>query len=218
MKNILLCSMLVTSVVCAEEFQPKKYTWQYVVQAKDTNNVETLTEFNEKLRGLIKEMNEDSVRSAGSDIYQKFLIFVKEMQEAIIAGFNLFGSVSTLQEPLVEFVEEAVVQAVEEQATEEVNKSVVDEQAEIATVSEDVSATMQDVTPAVNPIITITFTCKILDASQEELWNVTVGMFQALADKINSNQITSEELVTALTEIYQTLSKLEGSGLNLQAC
>lgn len=225
---MLLCSMLITSVVCAEEFQAKKYTWQYVVQAKDTTNFETLSEFNGKMRSLIAEMNDESVRSAGSDIYQKFLVFVKEMQEAIVAGFNLFGSVTTSQEPLVTFVEEAVeeviAQVIEEQVAEEVNKGVADQQAEVATVSEEVvatseeiPATVQEVVPAANPVIVITFTCKISDASQEEVWNASIATLQALADKINSNEATSEEVVAALEEIYNTLAQLEGSGLYLSA-
>jgi type I site-specific restriction endonuclease len=222
MKNILLCSMLISSVVCAEEFQAKKYTWQYVVQAKDTRNFETLAEFNGKLRGLIAEMNDNSVRSAGSDIYQKFLVFVKEMQEAIVAGLNLFGSVAISQEPLVALVEEVVEQvaeqAAEEQVAEEVNKSVADEQAEVAAVSEEVAEVSEvEVAPAVNPAIVITFTCKISDASQEEAWNASIATLQTLADKINSNETTSEEVVAALTELYNTLSQLEGSGLNLTA-
>lgn len=224
MKNFLLCSMFLTSAVCAQDFQAKQYTWQYVVQAKDAANLESLSEFNTKLREMIVEMNQDSVRSSGTEIYQKFLIFVKEIQEAIAAGANLFGSVAIAQEPLVVLVQEAaeqvLEQAIDAQVAEEVaaNKNVAEEQVEA--IVEEIEASVESLeeviaqaTPSVIPAIVITFNCKITDESKEEIWNTAVTAFQLLADKINSNQTTPDEVIASLVEIYNALSQLENAGL-----
>ncbi len=222
MKNLLLSSLLVTSVVFGQDFQAQKYTWQYAVQAKDATNLEALSEFNVKLRNLIGEMNENSARSEGVDVYQKFLIFIKEVQEAIAAGANLFGSVALSQEPIIALVEdviEDVVQAESEDvASEEIKTVVVEEQvlneeAEVATSEENVAS----VTAETNPVIVITFSCTIVNPSQEEIWSAAIATFQTLANKINNNEITADELVASLTEVYTALSQLENAGLGLTA-
>ena len=226
-KNLLFCSMFIASVVCAEEFQAQKFTWQLVVEAKDSSNLDTLSEFNGKLRSLINEMNENSTRSASNDVYQKFLIFIKDMQEAIVAGLNLFSSVATAQEPLVLLAEEVVgqieEQAAQEQAAQEpaVEEPAVAESAVVEEVSKgaeaEVAQVSEETAPAVRPAIVITFVCGITDASQEEVWNTAINLMQALADKINHNDITPDDFVTALTEIYNTLAQLPNSGLGLTA-
>ncbi len=221
-KNILLCAALIASLVQAEEFVPKLFTWTYAVQAKDATNFETLSEFNVKFRSLIAEMNENSSRSTGAEIYSSFLIFAREVQEAILAGANLFGSVAIAQDSLVSLAEEATEQMVEQTLEEtvlpELNKDFVQE-SEFVVSEEKVEAIEESeatVAPC-EPAFVIKFACTITDASQEEAWNLVTSALQTFADKINNNAITSDEFVESLKEIYNMLSQLEGSGLGLTA-
>ena len=220
MKNIVLSFALLTSVVFAEEFQAKKYTWTYVVQAKDATSYGVMSKFSEELRNLIAEINQDSVRAGSVKIKKKFLLFVKEMQEAVAAGVNLFGSVSTAQEPFAVMVAEVAEQVVQEvvqevvqseQNDEQVNKSVEDEQVEA--VAQDV---VQESAPVI-PAVAISFQFFIQDEEQQENGNVAIAAFEALAEKINNNSITAEELVNEFINVYQMLEKLKNSRLALSA-
>lgn len=208
---MLICSLLLSAITIHsdEEFTPQTFTWTYSVQAKDANNMEDLRTAIHQIRSIINEAATKGSESNASNFFQKFLVFVKELQEAIAAGFNLFGAVSTSQQPLLQvaedFVEQALDQAVETQETNEV-KSL--DNAEV--VSEPAA------TPTL-PRIIIAFTCSVQNPAELESWNTSKSLLEELATSLNNNTISSDEVVASIIDIYQSLTALKNAQMDVSA-
>lgn len=209
-KNLLLCSMFLTSfLVCeSEEFVPQRFTWTYSVQALDTSDMTDFAKFNSQLNDLIVDIH----RGQSSNMYEQTLNFLKELQEAIVAGVNLFSSVVTTQESAAEMIVEETEKVAEE--TDAVADSAMnqDEQTEdvIANVSEETDAVV-----SVNPALNISVMCTLLNQQDLELWNSAKSTLQALADNMNNNVCTPDEIIATLNNVYDILIQLEGSNLSL---
>lgn len=240
-KNFLLCSMLLTSFVAfaedevveaseenssavSEEFNKQQFTWTYSVKS-NSSEMSDFAKFNGQLRDMITQIN----RGENSNMYQQMLNFMKELQEAIVAGYNLFGSVMTSKEPFVEIAEQAVEAITEEISTSEESSDVttkdfsdasevVVSQEEEIVATEDASvevARTEVEASVVDPVLSITLTCAVVDEAGLEAWNLATTMLQDLADSMNNGSITPDEVVESLASIYDVLTKMSNAGLSL---
>ncbi len=224
MKNIFVLSSLFFAFAAqAEEaFVPKKFTWTYSVQAQDTTNCDDILNFHTQMRSMIDDINVN--RCASANMYEKLLSFIKEVQEAIIAGFNLFSASHTAVievEELANVLAESVTETVEQAADEALTRNVtldeseeVVEQAEenVAEISE-VVATEDVVVSEFNPAVLISISCTVLEPSELELWNNATAMLQDLSDKINAQLLSPLEIIDAINEVALILRQLQSADM-----
>jgi hypothetical protein len=210
-KNFLLCSMLLSSVVsfAAEEFSPERFTWTYSVKPK-SSEMSDFVRFNGQLHEMIIQVH----RGENSSMYQQMLNFMKELQEAIVAGYNLFGAVVTSKESYVQIAAEAAEAIVEEVSTSEESSNVVTKACDVSEEA-SVEAVESEAAVAVDPALIITLTCSVVDETGLENWNLATTMLQDLADSMNNGSITPDEVIASLTSIYDVLIKMSNAGLSL---
>lgn len=114
-KNILLCATLfVFSAINAEDtvstettFTPQVCTFTYTVQAKDAAHLDDIKQLHTRI-------NDVTHRGANPTVYQSLLVFIKELQEALTSGLNLFVTATAQNEPIAQVLEEAIVEAIVE--------------------------------------------------------------------------------------------------------
>lgn len=229
MKNqILFMSLLFAFTAQAEEvFVPKKFVWTYTVTAKDNTNFDDITKFNAQMRILIEEVK----RNDNPSVYQSFLSFVQEVQEAIAAGLNLYGVAQTsvsdnIAESVATVVEEIIEQVIE-QESDNVVEADTQHCKNIENVEDDASVNCEAqadeiitentaVTQNV-PMISIAISCVIADLSQTEAWDTATERLQALADAINANTLSAIEIVSEIDAVYNILQEVQNSEISLFA-
>lgn len=112
-KNILLCiSLFIFNSAQANDidstettFTPQVCTFTYTIKAKDAAQLDDIKQLHTRLNDLTH-------RNTNPTVYQSLVVFMKELQEAIAAGFNLFITATTQNEPLAQVLEEAIVDAI----------------------------------------------------------------------------------------------------------
>jgi hypothetical protein len=219
MKNSMLFIPLLFTFVAINasenaDFVAKKFTWTYTIKALDEANLDDIHRVNLGMRSLIHDLS----RGTNQNFYQNFLIFFKELQEAIVAGLNLVGFVQTHQVTMAE-VEEAVVATVVEEITAETKTEVdqvaaqVDQAVAAEVVADDAVAT--EIAPGAT--VAMSLSCEVKDESAVDLWNQATTALQELADGINNNSLSSAEMLEKVNTANGLLSQLEGSSLNLFA-
>ncbi len=225
MKNMLVLSSLFFAFAAqAEEtFVPKRFTWTYSLQAQDASNCDDILKFHGAMRSMIDEINVN--RSASVNMYEKLLVFIKEAQEAILAGFNLFSSSHTtvaeiedVEAAIVETVTEVLEQAADAQAVERtvsLDEPVMQEEndAEVIDATQNSDVAEIEVVQTVNPVVYISISCTVLNASEVESWNNATAMLQDLSDKINAQVLSPLEVIDAINEVAVILQQLQSADM-----
>ncbi|OGB85934.1 hypothetical protein A3J41_01855 [candidate division TM6 bacterium RIFCSPHIGHO2_12_FULL_38_8] len=196
--NFLFCVTFMTaSMALASEFVPQRFEWTYSVQPKDVQSFEHFVKFNDQMSEMVQEIN----RGPHAGIYQQFVVFMKELQEAIAAGFNLVGSAMTTQAPITEVVAEVAQAVVDDVVSQdEIASDVVKSETEIL------------------PVFSITLTCALPDENQRDLWNLATTMLNNLCEGMNDGSLDADHVVDALNNVYDVLMQMRGSGISLTSC
>ena len=217
MKNTLILSSLFFAFAAqAEEtFVPKKFTWTYSVQAKDATDCNDIAEFHNQMRSMIDDIHVN--RCVSANMYEKLLSFIKEVQEAIVAGFNLFSAshtavteVEELANVLVESVAETVEQAADQVLTRDVT---LDESEIVEQATEEVDQAQDAVVANIKPVVLISISCSVLEPSELELWNNATVMLQDLSDKINAQVLSPLEIIDAINQVALILQQLQSADM-----
>ncbi len=90
----------------ASSFTPKSCSLTYTVTVGKNQSTADFYDSVLAIRTII-----NSQYKSVPSLYQNLLIFIKELQEAIVAGLNLFSSASVSQESLIEVVQDIAVDA-----------------------------------------------------------------------------------------------------------
>lgn len=172
----------------------KEYTLSYKFFAK---NIENMTDFNQTTQKLIG-LFEDTQRSPenGANFYDKLLIFIKELQEAIIAGINLVGIASTSSNDTIATINEIA-------QTAETFVETLDEVEKIQTPPTKSRKTEQ-------PHIEIALTISCDNPEKENLFEGLKIKMNTLAEAFNNQTYSAEEL-TAMLHALISESRTMGS-------
>lgn len=235
-KNILLCSLFLSffTLRTDEAFAPRKITWAYTIQAKDASNLEDIQHLQDKINNFAFNVQ----RGKATNVYQKFLVFIKELKEAITAGLNLFGTVSTSQELLTDIVEGVVEEAInnnpsgsvtqepinnnssEVVAQEPINndpsevaaqENVNDNLSEVAAqeiINDNLSEETVVKSIKTNTSASIVLTCFVTEMAELETWNAATAKLQELANSLNHSTTSSEDIANLINEIYELLNQI----------
>ncbi|MFA5998403.1 MAG: hypothetical protein WC747_00070 [Candidatus Babeliales bacterium] len=237
-KNTLFLTALFafSSIVNANDLQvaqsAKIFTFQYSVQPKNND----FTDWNNANASLIELANRVQTKSTGTTFYQSVLIFIKEMQEAIAAGLNLFGSISTSQESFSEIIQDITQAAIEDNVKDSAitdlgNTKSTDEEAVTTeeTVSADVVTTDAVATEVVVeevlveeilveevqaiPSITVSLSLLATDESEQATWTAAKEMLEAFSQQATAGDLSPEDFVGKLTAIFEFIdqSPIRGS-------
>lgn len=173
----------------------KTYTLNYTVTAKD-NDASDLNNSVEKLVSLFQEEARRSP-SNGEGFYNKILVFIKELQEAIIAGVNLLASTSTSTNDTITTINEVAQTA---EAIVETLENVENAQAAPAT------------TRAITRNIEFSLTISCENPEKEVLFETLKNKMIALSEAFNKQACSAEEFVAAFNSIIQESKDLGSSG------
>ncbi|MBP9764949.1 hypothetical protein KBD08_01280 [Candidatus Babeliales bacterium] len=138
---------------------------------------------NDQSRDVLVNMMNNVHRS--SNFYSKLTSFIKELKEAIAAGLTLFNAVATIEESPLEIVSD-VAQAALESA--------------IDTTSTEKSQTV------------LTYTIASLKPADETNYNEAKNMLQNLAQALNSNESTVEQVIALVEEIHNVVENVASEG------
>ncbi|MBI2344829.1 hypothetical protein HYV10_02020 [Candidatus Dependentiae bacterium] len=201
-KNIItflalsICGLTLTS----DQYTTKErtaYALVYKIAPKDTQN---LTDFNENAEKLVALFESVQRKQCDEGIfYNKILTFIKELQEAIVAGLNLFGMASTSTNVPVVTINEVAQNA----------ETVAEKLENIENIENIPAFPITQKSPR-TPYIEIILTISSNDLEKNTSLEILKAKIDALAEAFNSNSNTPEELVKMLNDIIQE-SKVLGS-------
>ncbi|MCX5923953.1 MAG: hypothetical protein NTZ68_00810 [Candidatus Dependentiae bacterium] len=164
----------------------KVFTFEYTVQPKSSD----FTDWNNANASLLELANKVQTKSSGSSFYQSVLVFIKEMQEAIAAGLNLFGSVSTSQDSFSEIIQDITAEAIEQNVKESVAAALGSTKStEEENVATEVEATQEAVVSEVEAIEEVVATEVIEQATQE----AAIEAQEVLAEEALVEEVLAEE-------------------------
>jgi len=170
----------------------QEYTLKYTFKAIDTQN---LTDFNNASKGLIELFESTRKNSSNNtNFYDKLLNFIKELQEAVIAGINLFSSASTTSNAAIETVNDIAQTAeVAVEALEQVEKI----------------QTLPAQSRKINvPHIEIGLTVSCEDEEKENSFVSLKAKMDLFAQAFNDKTCSAEESVKNLTQIIEECKSL----------
>lgn len=170
---------------------PKTHTLSYTFAAKE-NDSPDFQQAKEKLVMLFEDMRRDP--SNNTNLYDKLLTFIKELQEAIIAGINLFSTASTSGSNAAVTVQE-VAQTAE----------TIVEALENANQAQTVPTRHRAIT---NPHIEIALTISCDNSEKESLFEELKTKMNNLAEAFNHRTYSTEELTQLLHDIIQGSKEL----------
>ncbi len=139
---------------------------------------------NDQSRDVLVNLTNNVHRS--SNFYAKLTSFIKELKEAIAAGLSLFDAVATTEESPLEIVSD-VAQAALDNAAQDAN-------------TENKSYTA------------LTYTIASLKPEDEAQYTEAKNMLQTLAQALNNNEKTVEEVVALVEEIHNAVENVSSEG------
>jgi hypothetical protein len=210
------------------EHTTKTCSFEYVVSPKNSNDLNDFHHTTKQLLNLFEEIHRNP--ESNTTFYDKLLAFIKEVQEAVIAGVNLLSTSTSTNDTIVTINEvaqvaeeivatvEAVqtIQAVEEiqtmQAVEEIQtmQAVEATQTKAIETVEPVAANHADVIETPKIKITTTISCD--NQEKETLFEELKNKMDALAEAVNTQACTAEQFVEMLNAIIQESKQLDFAG------
>lgn len=219
------------SAIFSTENNTKTCTFEYTVSPKDFNDHNDFNNTTKQLLSLFDDIHRNPENN--TTFYDKLLAFIKEVQEAIIAGVNLLSTSSSSANETIATINE-VAQTAEEiiQTVEAVQANIAqDAQAktiETVEVNEEASTSTTNAIETVEaeavkaieiPKIKIIITISCDNEEKETLFEELKNKMNALADAVNGQTCTAEDFVTTLNTIIQESKQLEFAGnisINIQ--
>lgn len=201
-KNTLFfAAIIASSTLMADEstvstFIPKEYTWSMTWSAQDDSDLTTISNINAQARDLIAHAQ----RGENSGLFEKFLVFLKETYEAVLAGLNLVTAVTSREESLPELVEEVVEVIVENQLSDEVS------------VSEEVASNQGNETEN-KKMVTLAISLALDSAEDSEAYEILKSRLEALSENIQNKVASNDEIFATMIEV----SAYKGSNITLLA-
>lgn len=181
-------------------FTPMRFTLAFTVTPGAD---ESVADF-EAMTATAKELIEAG-RKGSPSVYQNILVFIKEVQEAIVAGMNLFAVASTSQESLTALVEEVALEAAQDvikNETEQIN-------------AQDLPSKgiVEDTT---NNIL-VAYSVVVDKIEKLAAWESIKAQMIAVAEAVNLRTKSSAEITSMLGNILEDAQELENSVLTLSA-
>ncbi len=193
-------------------------SFEYVVSPKDSNDLNDFNTATQKLLNLFEDVHRNPENN--STFYDKLLVFIKELQEAVVAGVNLISTssaslaqtIATINQ--VADVAEDIVQTAEIVQTIQANADNQDQtktmEAVEATEVQEASASEETQASAVEtPNIKITTTISCDNPEKEFLFEQLKNKMDALAQTVNTQACTPQQFVEMLHAIIQESKELD---------
>lgn len=201
--DVIVAAEAVDVAVAAVEavaFTPVKFTMSFTI----TPGSDASTTDFDSAAATMKELIEAGHRGSPS-LYQNLLVFIKELQEAIVAGMNLFAVATTSQETVVEMIEDVAVEAVQNGALDTV--------AQVAQIDLPSKGIVEDATNS----LTIAYSIVVDKVENLALWESVRAQMIALADALNMRTKSPAELSSMLETIMHDAQPLHNSMTTLSA-
>lgn len=254
-KNITFFLLLsFFNIALSAENKTKTCSFEYVVSPKDAHDLHDFNDATQKLLKLFDDIHRNPENN--TTFYDNLLGFIQELQQAVIAGLNLFSSSSTstnneiatvnevaqTSEEVVTTVEAVeAAQAAQANITEVTQATTTQASAVAATQVNTVATTQANVTEAAAtntaevaptktaqvteenapqaPKIKIATTISCDDSEKEASFEELKSKMTVLAEAVNDQTCTAEQLVTMLNTIIQESKESELAGnisINIQ--
>lgn len=199
-KMFLTVACVASLTVCAQEsaeFTPKIVTWTYQITAKNAEQLSDILAMQTRTQETIHEMK----RGISSDSFAKFLTFIKELQEAIFAGLNLFG-VANINQQAVTQEEIALINAVEA-----VVQTVQAEQAQDQSATKR-TAQLDETADVDSEFVAL---CDAQEAAQAEQTEETTTTTDATADEDGTfaTDATTDDQATDVVEVQPAVPSIQ---------
>lgn len=190
-----------TEDACAQEttFTPMKFTLSYSIKPGADASTADFDAATSTMRELI-----DAGHRGSPALYQNLLTFIKELQEAIIAGVNLFTVASTSQENITVIVEKAVIEDIEESIENAVEN--LSQQSTSKGLVEDVTNNL-----------TVAYSIVVDKVENLQVWESVKAQMIALAQALNMRTKSPAELSDMLEIIMHDAQPLHNSTTTLTA-
>lgn len=160
-------------------------TLSLAFSAKDSEDLNDLNTATNKLITLFESMQKN--QNSSENFYGKLLVFVKELQEAVIAGLNLFGTATTSTSNAVQTVQEIA------QSAETLIETVSDVQSE-----ENAPTAQKSITA---PQIKFSFIISIYNEEQQAALEQLTAKMNAAAQAYNEQTCSMDTLVEMIQVI-----------------
>jgi hypothetical protein len=208
-------------------FATRSYLFKATIQAKDVSDTSLFDQKAQELFDMIQTAHRDQ---NSSNLYNQILVFVKELQEAILAGLNLFTTATTsCPIKIIQTSETAEVPQVDDLAQQ---KEVTTEASFVTTEEETIVETTTFVTEeetTTEPVTTqaqteaalgkqIEFSLNVsLEREEdEELFNSITEKMDTLAQMLNANSYEAEVITSLLNDIILAANNLPNTNLTIK--
>ncbi len=178
------------------------------IQPKDLNDTALFDEKKQELLNIIQSVHRTQ---DGSNLYNKILIFIKEAQEAIIAGLNLFSAATNSNSvQIVKAAAETVASEAPDAISQESEESTPAVQKDIATENEskESDASIKNIEFSIN--------ISLEKTEDEDLFDSLTAKMNDLILAINENSKSAEDVVTMLNDIILASQHLPNTNLTIK--
>lgn len=209
------------SVTFSVENNTKTCSFEYTVSPKNSNDLSDFNHVTQKLLSLFESVHRNPENN--TTFYDKLLTFIKELQEAVIAGVNLLSSSSSSTNEVIATINqvaqtaEDIVQTVEAVQTVQTN---IAEEAPTKTIEtvettevKQANVSEENQTKAVeihNIKIITTISCD--NPEKDALFEELKNKMDVLAQAVNTQTCTPKEFVEMLHTIIQESKELDLMG------
>jgi hypothetical protein len=226
-KNIALFVMLFaasSATVSSDTFQPKNYMWTWTLQAKNgSEDLQTFSDLNDQMRVII----DGTKRGADTNVYEQFLAFLSQAQQAILSGLNLIGLVQSNETTLEAMLEEVASDVVEDVIAYEEQQfapetAIVAAQAQVSdepmTPQDETNAAVckDEINPA-EPMVQVLVSCSAHQESDLDMYNQIKDRLNTLGASLNAGQATNEDVVETLKMVYELVKQMDDATICLLA-
>jgi hypothetical protein len=167
------------------------------IQPKDLNDTALFEDKAQELLNIIQSVHRTQ---DGSNLYNKILIFIKETQEAIIAGLNLFSSANN-SNPIQ--VIETITETIASENTQDSQKNIATENE-----SKELETSTKNIAISIN--------ISLEKTEDENLFNALTTKMNDLMLVINENSKSAEDVVTMLNDIILASQHLPNTNLTIK--
>lgn len=211
----------VTPISQSSSFSPLGFTFAYNVRPATADNGDFIN-VSRSFLSFLGSQTDSNV----NNIYQNFAIFMKELQEAIVAGANLIQAVSTSEGTVVQVVAEAALENTNVQAADSCVKNIAEDAQEVVAAEAAIQETIvakedaintaeQAVVKAEDVINTIEFEISLFVEKEEDIsvWTEAKDLLFSLKQSLEKGLFSPNDLIEKLSSVFGLVEKsgLRGS-------